>query len=156
GHTLTGYADSTSEYITVSCNPLVRGCKIVGPGTISGGGIGVLGNYVRMTDVTVSGAGTGVEASRARIRSCKVVGNGQVVPANLGSVQGGGITVGWRLAMIDSTVTGNGFYGVAGHGEINAGIAIKRSTIPGNGNVPAYCADPPVSCGDIVTLFDIP
>ena len=155
GHTLTG-TDASADSITVDCRGKTA-CIIRGPGAIVGGGVGIVGTYLKMTDVHVSGAGTGVNAARARLRSCTVAGNGQMVPANdgPGSLQGGGIAIGYRLTMKDSTVTGNGFYGVLHHGQLESSVDIKRSTITGNGNVSTYCSDHLVSCGDIVTRFEL-
>lgn len=156
GHTLTGAADTSLDPITVACGNH-GSCTILGPGTIAGGAFGISGRSVKMKDVTVSGAGTGIDAARARLRSCTITGNGQVVSANdgPGTLGGGGVAIGYRLSMTDSHVTGNGFYGVLHHGELQSALDIKRSVITGNGNVAAYCADHIVSCGDIVTRFDL-
>jgi hypothetical protein len=154
-HTLTGYTDAEGIQPTVDCySNGIRSCAIVGPGKIVGGGIGVYGPFVRMKYVTITGAGTGIDAGRAHLRSCKIDGNGQVIPG-LGNVLGGGIAIGYRLTLVDSTVTDNGFYGIYHHGQLQSKLDLKRSTIVGNGNVAAYCSGRPINCGDIVTWTEL-
>ncbi len=150
GHVLTGHADTLSSWQTVDCPG--SDCKIKGPGTISGGAIGVAGRVrVKLTDVTVTGAHTGVIATFALIKSSHIIGNGQVVDDGAVGLVGGVILVPRRLVMVNSRVEQNGFYGVLGSGEFQSSIQVKGSTIIDNGNVAAFCTpDRLAGCADIV------
>jgi hypothetical protein len=129
-------------------------CRIVGPGTISGAGSGVNGpKRIRIEGVTLTGndtglyvVGSGKPTSRAVIRSSTVSDNITEGVRSLGSVKA-----------TDSTVAGNGMYGIAmGLGSqgsfFSSGgkIALKDSVVTGNGLTHPDCGSMLV-CADLAT-----
>jgi hypothetical protein len=126
GFTLTGTTASATT--TIRC---VDSCKIVGPGTVVGGGNAIaayeIPGTVRVSDVTVRDAlGNGVVGAVVMVRDSTITGNGV-------TTGGCGVFAGARTFKISgSTLSGNGC-GAFNHGRKNA--VVRDSTIVDN--VPA-------------------
>lgn len=132
----------------VACRPSVPGkterCKVIGPGTITGGSIGIDGGFApRVSNVTITDAGT------AGIIGGNVVVRGSVIQDN-----------GWRavhysgrgiyaasVLLTSSDVSNNAEQGIWSNG---GRVRIRRSTLVGNGMSP-NCAVAPNQCADLVS-----
>jgi hypothetical protein len=123
---LRGFTISNASASGVQCG---HGCKIFGPGTISGSQLhGVrAGGVAKLFGVTIIGNGLGIDAAnnanrgRAIVRDSLVEGN-----------DGFGVYAQRRVKLIDSIVTGNGS-GVVVDCE-NGKYKLKRSTVDANGD----------------------
>jgi hypothetical protein len=135
GFTITG----RPSHDVIECS---GGCMIVGPGTITGGSEGVLGDgHVRVIDVTVMlNTGDGVHAdSNARVSGCTVTdnlgdgirtnGNARVLSSTVSGNGGSGVQADRGAIVNDSTVTANDGDGIAGEGAVR----LRQTTVGGNG-----------------------
>lgn len=136
----------------IECRASIPGkterCKIYGPGTITGGTIGIDGGLAPcISDVTVVGAGTvGVLGGKAVIRGSSIEGNGFLAV----QYEGGGVRAS-SVALSRSEVTGNAEHGVWANG---GRFRLIRSSVVDNGTSPS-CAVEPNLCADLIS-YDTP
>jgi hypothetical protein len=138
GFTLTGHAGSD----VVSCE--TGACRIVGPGTVTGGTDGVRsdrGARIEAGAVVTGNAGDGVRTDKtAKVIDATVSANGGdgvrskttavLSGATITGNAGDGVRTDGTATVKGSTVSGNGGDGI--HSEKNA-KAMKLSTVAGNG-----------------------
>jgi hypothetical protein len=145
GHSITGAS------IGVAC---MDHCKIYGPGTINGNGVGIDqfasrsdAGRVTVRDVTITGnVAGGLGGDRIRVMGSTITGNGGFVVE--GNAIGGGIIASQRVTVRSSTVDGNDNYGICSPQRITLG----NSTAQGNGTAPGCDPDPVCgACGDLVS-----
>ena len=131
GFTLTGHPDHT----VVHCP---GGCKIKGPGTITGGRNGIEGvSPVRVFDVTLTGnSGVGVTGSIVRLLRCTVTNNGS--PNTPTFEFTGGAHASNRLVVARSTIQNNFNFGL----HTATATVGRATTITGNGVNPDCAASP--------------
>jgi hypothetical protein len=138
GFTLTGSL-LPGAYAAVACH---RGCRVIGPGTITGGQTGgVVGDllgptvFVYVRDVTITGCtGTAAAAELLRARGVTATNNGA------------GLYGGATLRVRDSFVMDNLGIGAFTQGRVR----IADSTVTGNAYDPAGCLVPGV-CPDVAS-----
>jgi hypothetical protein len=114
GFTITG----NPAHDVVECS---GGCMVEGPGTITGGSEGVIGNgHVRIVDVTVTlNTGDGIHADR----------NARVTGGTVTNNAGDGIRSNRGARLYDSVVSGNVGTGV----QADVGAVLNGSTVTANG-----------------------
>jgi hypothetical protein len=123
---LRGFTISNASAAGVQCR---SGCKIIGPGTITGSGLQGLraGGRMKVSDVTILDNAIGIEASnnknrgRVIIRGSDIEGNGHF-----------GVYAQRRVKLLDSIVTGNERGVVVDC--LDGKYKVKRSTVTGNGS----------------------
>lgn len=141
GFTLTGHPDHT----VVHCE---RGCKVSGPGTLTGGKNGVEGvSPVRVYDATVTGnTGLGITGKIVRLLRSSVTENGSPNGSEL--VFSGGAHAVTRLVVVRSLIQDNLNFGTHA-----ATTTIGRGTTIIDNGVNADCAAAPyaisLGCADL-------
>jgi hypothetical protein len=122
----------------------VESCKIRGPGTLTGGTIGIDGGLKpSVSDVIVAGAGTvGVLGGKLVMRRSVIQGNGALAV----QYDGGGVRAA-SVSLRDCDVSGNARNGVWSNG---GRLRLVRSSVTGNG-VDAGCESEPNLCADLVS-----
>jgi hypothetical protein len=145
--------------VDVSNNPLgiqcFKRCVLEGPATVSGNGEAIRGgNSVKLTDVTVSANQGGVTAASGNGRGGDVLLINSTVSNNVYR----GVTAVHRIRAFDSTITGNGEFGVSagayGACARRGSVSLSGTTVTGNDTY-AGCGSTTV-CADVVTCGGLP
>ena len=126
-----------------------------GPATVSGNGEGIRGgNSVKLIDMTVSANQGGVTAAAPNLRGGDVALINSTVSNNVYT----GVTAQRRIKAIDSTITGNGKFGVSAGAYPNCvrqgSVSLIGTTVTGNDTY-AGCGSTTV-CADVVTCGGLP
>jgi hypothetical protein len=142
--------DVTGNALGIQC---FKRCLLEGPATVSGNTQAIRGgNLVKLIDMTVSANQSGIEATSATGRGGDVVLINSTVSDNVYT----GVTAQRRIKAIDSTITGNGEFGVsAGASCVRRGsVSLTGTTVTGNDTY-AGCGSTTV-CADVITCGGLP
>jgi hypothetical protein len=125
GFTLTGHAGRA----VVHCD---KGCKISGPGTITGGGKAVEGGSpVRVYDMTITGNTLAVTGTNVRVLRSSITANGSPNMDPLYALSGG-VHGSHRVVVTQSSIQNNLNFGVA----TATAVVGRGCTIVNNGDNP--------------------